>query len=375
MINMKQLRCIKLLVVGFWPCLSATAQSRADLRGPATISRGDSAKYEVMLVVPGFSVRRVAHPVRLTATCGSFDANGEYHAPSSAGRCTLTAVVQDGSGRRVTGSKVIDVFEPAMDSGQATPRRGARTPKPAARAAPPIARAAPPIVLTAPPPTTTARMARRDDALPQFPWPPPAPTTRMVIPRRLLTAPILPSDSNAIAGDRLGDVADSIEHALNRAGLDFAAYAIGDSGFAYVSQVEMIHVDGTYFPPPKRFPDDVHTASSRGGFLSFITSRFFASPGYFRVIAIVVTSRDLRSAPTTLSVDSATSLAHGGMATLPVALRSLVVPNLQFEALVYEFEKHNAADSVALRAAAPPQAREHLSRAGLWSLDDLQPRP
>ena len=165
MINVKPLRCMKLLVVGFWPCLSATAQTRVDLRGPATISRGDSAKYEVMLVVPGFSVRRVAHPVRLTATCGSFDADGEYHAPASAGRCTLTAVVQDGSGRRVTGSRVIDVFEPAMDSGQATPRRGARTPKPAARAAPPIARAAPPIVLTAPPPTTTARMARRAPSL------------------------------------------------------------------------------------------------------------------------------------------------------------------------------------------------------------------
>lgn len=365
MIKAKQLRCITLLVIGVWPCLSANAQPRVDLRGPVSVPRGGSAQYEAMLVVPGFSITRVAHPVRLAATCGSFDAEGKYHAPSSAGRCTLTVVVQDGSGQRVTGSKVIDVFDPAMESVRVRPPQGAPVTVPAARPSP-IARAAPP-------PPTTPMMARRDDALPQFPWPPPAPTTRMVIPRRLLTAPMPPGDSTAVSGDRLGDVADSIEHALNRAGLDFAAYAIGDSGFAYVSQVEMIHRDGTYFPPPQRFPDDVHTASARSGFLSFITSRFFASPGYFRVIAIVVTGRDLRSAPTTLSVDSATSLAHGGMATLPVALRNLIVPNLQFEALVYEFEKHGAADSVALRAAAPPQAREHLSRAGLWRLDDLQP--
>ena len=194
----------------------------------------------------------------------------------------------------------------------------------------------------------------------------------MLIPRRLLTAPIAPSDSTSPAGDRLGDVADSIETALNRAGLEFAVYAIGDSGFAYVSRVEMIRTDGSYFPPPQRFPADVHTASPRGGFLSFITSRFFASPGYFRVIAIVVTNRNLVSANTTLSVDSATSLVRGGMATLPPALKNLIVPNLQFEALVYEFEKHSAADSIALRSAPLTLAREHLSRAGLWSLSALQ---
>lgn len=77
--------------------------------------------------------------------------------------------------------------------------------------------------------------------------PPPRPATaRFALAHRLLTGSLVASPN----GDRRGDIADRIEQALGNAGLDHAVYAIGDSGFSYVTRVEMIRSDGQAVPPP-----------------------------------------------------------------------------------------------------------------------------
>lgn len=204
---------------------------------------------------------------------------------------------------------------------------------------------------------------------PQFPWPPPPATTRDVIPRGLVTRPT-PAGVVRTA-DTLGTVADSIEDALRRARIEWAVYFIGDSGFVYVTRAEMIRRTGEPLPPPRRFPEDLVSASGSGGFLDFIVSRFRARAGLYRIIAIVVTSRPIVPGGGRLTADSATALVHGGMATVPPAVRRRVVRDLQAEAHVYEFERPGGSETVSLRASPLVSAREHLAAAGLWTPGQL----
>lgn len=332
---------------------TAPAQSRVEVRGPKSVATGSSTALEVSLITPGFSVRKISD-AEWSPSCGAVDAAGTFHAPSVAGRCTLRARVTGPDGRRVIGVIEIDVVEPPR------PKMSPPPPTPPPTTTAPL----PPPPGERPPPAASA-------TLPQFPWPPPRATTRLAIPRRLLTG----SSVATAQGDRLGDVADRIEDALRNAGLDHAVYAIGDSGFSYVTRVEMIGRDGRAVPPPDRFPSDARAAAPSHGFLDFIMSRFFARPGYYRVIAIVVTNRAVTSGTTSLTVDAATALANGGMATLPPVLRRQVVRDLTFAALVYEFGRPSAADTVAFRSAPLVPARDHLALAGLWNKTELAGSP
>ena len=206
--------------------------------------------------------------------------------------------------------------------------------------------------------------------LPPFPWPPPVATTRDVVPRGLVTRPAPAGAEGSV--DTLGGVADSIESALRRGGIrDHAVYFIGDSGFVYVTRAEMIQPTGAPYPGDDRFPTDLRTASGSQGFLEFIVSRFRARPGYFRIIAIIVTSRPIVTGGAPLSLDSATVLVNGGALTVPGALRRRAVRDLQVEAHVYEYLRPTASDTVGFRAASPVGARRHLAAAGLWTLDQL----
>lgn len=334
----------------------ARAQSRVELRGPTTIAAGSSSSWEVRLVTTGFSVKKITNAA-FSTTCGTVDADGTFHAPAFGGACTLRARVTGPDGRDVVGSVTINVTPPPAPAGPPPP-----LPRPSPRPLPP------PLPLpigTRPPPTPAPA------ALPQFPWPPPPATARLAIAHRLLTGSSVPSPN----GDRLGDIADRIEQALGNAELDHAVYAIGDSGFSYVTRVEMIRSNGQAMPPPNRFPSDATVAAPSRGFLDFILSRFFARPGYYRVIAIVVTNRAIATGATSLTVDDATRLANGGMVTLPAILRNKVVRDLDFAALVYEFGRPGIADTVAFRAAPLVPARDHLVRAGLWTRAELQGTP
>ncbi len=214
---------------------------------------------------------------------------------------------------------------------------------------------APPPPPPPPPPATVL--------VPQFPWPAPKPTTHTPIPRALL-------QDTSVASESLGVIADRVEDALRKANLDFAAYAIGDSGFAYVTRVEMIRRDGSPFESPDRFPKDVRTSAPNEGFLDFVLSRFFARPGYYRVIAIVATNQPLITSSAKITADSAMVLAAGAMMSIPQELRKVTVPDLRFAALIYEYSKASAAQATAdLRSSPLISARGHLAKAGIWSSD------
>lgn len=218
-----------------------------------------------------------------------------------------------------------------------------------------------------PPPPPPAPAPAPPPELPQFPWPVPRATAWTTVPTRLL------GTQSADGRMRLGEVSDSIERAVRVAGLPHSVYLLGDSGFVFVTQAEHIRRSGAPWPPPDRFPSDVRGARATDGFLDFIVSRFRARPGYFRIIAIVVTSRPTGMSTQGIAVDSAITLVHGGLVALPSFIRDRVVRGLACAAFVYEFQRASVTDTLmTLRDAPLITAAQHLALAGVWRRSVLE---
>lgn len=196
------------------------------------------------------------------------------------------------------------------------------------------------------------------DVAMEFPWPPPRATAKTLLPSHLLASGNI---------DTLGAVAAKIDSAVARAGIqEWAVYTIGDSGFAYVTRLERIDQDGRPKPPPDRWPGDSGEGPRNRSFLQYIKSLFVAEPGFYRVIAVVVTSRPVADIGNPLSRGAADSLLLGPQ-ILPASLRARKVHNLSAYALIYQFKSINkdAEPRLLSRTTVPPA--QHLSLAGFWT--------
>ena len=366
------------------PCSAAAqdasrAQATLRLRSSASqVELHSRVQLQARAMVAGVD-RGAAKDVRYESTCGPVDDEG-FLTAERLGACTVRArwTVQ---GREVVDSTLVQVIEldtVVTTSTRIEKKKAAKPPKRAASAADEPPPPPPPHPVTAPMPSAKPSPAPRpapqkEEELPQFPWPPPRSTARAAIPRGLVTRRSASPGAETV--DTLGEVADQIEAALDHAGIERSVYAIGDSGFVYVTRTEMIDKNGLPVPPPNRFPADVQAANSGHGFLDFIISRFRARPGYFRIIAIVVTSRPITADTAGLTVEQATHMVEGGMMTLPESLRRRAVTGLDAAALIYEYERRSEADSVRLRAAPLVSVDQHLAAAGLWSMSQLRKAP
>ena len=113
--------------------------------------------------------------------------------------------------------------------------------------------------------------------LPVFPWPPPAGFKKTIIPSSLLA-----ENTNT-----LGQVYDQLVQALSRdAGFEWGLFGNVPSGFALIARMERIGSDGKPYPGQARWCTAGEPYLS---FRDFLGNLFFEKPGYFRVIAFVVT--------------------------------------------------------------------------------------
>lgn len=220
-----------------------------------------------------------------------------------------------------------------------------------------------------PSPVRPAEVPPGRASVPEFPWPIPQPTALAAIPPRLLAA------DGAPGAQRLGDVAERLAAALRRAGADHAIYAIPRSavpaGFVFVTRLERIDDAGVPFPPPDRFPEDATAAAVGHGFLDFVVSRFVARPGYFRILAIVVTSEPVVPGPERPALARVESLIHGGMAALPPEMADVRVVGLTPVVAIYEFARRGSRGVVNWRSSPSVHPLRHLVAAGIWSANDL----
>lgn len=210
-----------------------------------------------------------------------------------------------------------------------------------------------------PPPKTTGPrgMAGNDLAahtfdLPEFPWPPPRPTTRYE------SRDLVPAGAAT-----LGALAAHLEQALGRKGYDERAYFAAPGGFAVVTRMERIGADGVPMPASERWIGELRRRSF--SLADYARVLFFGETGHFRVLVFLVTS-----APVPLDGEApAPRDLEGGVNRLPGEIAAAeLTPEHRVSLLVYEFEQHESRDELAFAESPRLSGRDHLAASGLLAL-------
>jgi len=201
------------------------------------------------------------------------------------------------------------------------------------------------------------------EKLPEFPWPPPRPSSGTQVTGGFVVEPGVTRT--------YGDAFARLRRALIRADFpDFWTFGIPDTdGFVVVTQLENFRKsDGR--PIGDRFafnprPDRPRTLGE------YIKALLWAPEGLYRIIALVVTSGSLAVAdsfPTEVQVQG---WMGGGVRSIPGGLRDRLLPaDAQCEALIYEFKRPRELKQNAKLVVAPGviSGRTHLAGAGLWTI-------
>ncbi|CAN5743229.1 MAG: hypothetical protein H0U67_12260 [Gemmatimonadetes bacterium] len=199
-----------------------------------------------------------------------------------------------------------------------------------------------------------------DDEIPQFrPWPPPRPSSRITLPRRHFI------DSSAPT--RLRQVADRIRTAFQSAGYEHVAHYAVPGGFALVSRIEQINNDGSPRSEPDRWVDTYIPPEIRS--VSDLVKAFLNPPvGRFRMIVFTITTSLYAQSSESVSSAEAEQWLDDGWDDIPASIADLPFTNAyNVNALVYEFERSNAAESLAFRSRGRLGVQSHLTRNGMWS--------
>jgi hypothetical protein len=203
------------------------------------------------------------------------------------------------------------------------------------------------------PPGPMCMSGRQDrQSLPLFPWPPP---TGYRTPEPLSLS--LFGGSNATAGtffDRLraafGEISPDFEIGL---------FSGPPDGFAVVARLERIQPDGVPFPGRVRWTSEGRPKLALSDLLGDL---FLERPGYFRVIAFVVTSQAVFEPSARDRLPGVTD----GAQVMPADLAARSLAGLHVFALVYSFERP-AGGKLRVWVDGSPSARHHLEASGLWS--------
>lgn len=188
--------------------------------------------------------------------------------------------------------------------------------------------------------------------LQDFPWPPPAPSSSVVLEK-----------SRFKDDTTFGGVSSRIERALNLAEYAQWSYYAVPGGMAIVAELERTRDDA--FPAVPRFLSLGEDAEV--GPLAFLHNLFFAPAGHYRQIVFVVTDQAfVASAPPPTREEAEAFLTEGAKQLPPATAARTMTQQHRVEALIYEFRKQGSTTETLI----PPQARTattHLSRAGILS--------
>jgi hypothetical protein len=200
--------------------------------------------------------------------------------------------------------------------------------------------------------------ARMDRSLPNFPWPPPTPSEKTLLPRDRLTGLLGKKPS-------LEDVARLLTHALEAA--DYSEYSFYGvpGGFALVARMEQIEPDGRPKRHGKRFLDPDFQAPF--SLPRYIRELFYAPQGFYRLIVFVVSDNSVVPTGSPPSADAAKNWLERGGTMLPPSYDAIgFTHNCQVTALIYEFRKVGTR-TVNTLVPGRLDARTHLEKAGLYA--------
>jgi hypothetical protein len=169
------------------------------------------------------------------------------------------------------------------------------------------------------------------EAVPEFPWPPPKASASATISRELLLA--------NQEYPKLGDAVAALDLAFQKAGYGERSYYSVPGGFAMASRIEQMNQDGTAKGLADRWSLEV-PPMRKFSFSAYMTALFRARPGYYRVIVFVVTSHPFSQSSATTTSEEAGLWVSSGLNALPenIASRDYTSAH-RCTALIYEFKR------------------------------------
>lgn len=191
--------------------------------------------------------------------------------------------------------------------------------------------------------------------IPFFPWPPPKPTTQMVLERTLVAG----------AATSLGEVADRLTTALGNLGYSEHGFYAVPGGFALATRLEQIEFDGTPKPEPLRWssalpPRELFSLSD------FVRALFAAPVGHYRVIVFVVNDQPFAASGEPVSGEEALAWVGAGLNRLPESIAARPFGERHAgTAMIYQFQKTGHEQEPRANPDGAESAARQLERSGI----------
>jgi hypothetical protein len=160
----------------------------------------------------------------------------------------------------------------------------------------------------------------------------------------------------------LGDLNGFLTAALAQTGYREKSYYAVPDGFALVTRLEQIEIDGRSKTLDRWSADAPQVHSLR----AYLDALLRAAPGYYRVVALVVTDVPFTQSNGRVSESDALAWLRGGVPWLPTAIADRpYTAEVACTALIYEFERPAGGDPTILLPSRL-DAHTHLVKSGLW---------
>jgi hypothetical protein len=198
----------------------------------------------------------------------------------------------------------------------------------------------------------------QNNAIPSFPWPPPKASAFEKISNTLLTT--------GTKQTLLLDVANRLESAFDQAGYGERSYHSVPNGFAMVSRIEQINLDGTPKNIPDRWSVETKNIGKSISLRDYIKALFNAPKGRYRVIVFIVTDAPVIPNNETPTEIESEEWIHGGSVALPQTIaKRIYSENYYTTALIYEFERFSGENGAILKVPSDLLGKDHLQKAGI----------
>jgi hypothetical protein len=198
--------------------------------------------------------------------------------------------------------------------------------------------------------------------LPEFPWPPPKPST---------TASLTLGSLGQTPGTGLTfhDVDARISEALTTAGYDEKSYYGVPNGFAVVTRLEQTDSKG-YPESSDRWVSSLSPISVTRFSLSKYLEALIGMPkGHYRIFVFIVTSDMVIQSGTPTTQGEAQTWFVEGASKLPGYMETLPYTNEHAcTVYIYEFVQSGVGEHANQNIPSSITGRQHLERAGLWDI-------
>jgi hypothetical protein len=208
----------------------------------------------------------------------------------------------------------------------------------------------------APPASLSAASPGPVPSIPQFPWPPPPPSTDYTFPKDVFRR-----------YSTVGEVTDTILTALERSGyVERSFYQTGDGGVALVTRLEMITNDGSPAADAERWQGYDYNPAS---FADFVRGLFYVKAGRYRVIVFILQEASFRTSGSKATAEDAEKWLTQGLIKLPPQLASKPFgKDSTCTALIYEYTSVGTAAKPVPVERSSLTGKQHLIKAGLLAV-------